>query len=257
MESFGTFVYEEYNKIQFKYSYIVLTLFLATWIVSNIAAVKLVNFFGITLTGGFLAFPFTVAISTLIADVYGYKFSRQAIWCGLILNLTYLFFMNIINIMPNAPEWSLQDQFQKILVPQNRIFIASLVAFWGSGFFNSYIMAKLKYIGISLAPRTTISLMITITVDLSLFFLIAFVGDTSSDVLKRVFLFAFIKKFICEIIFLPFMWLLIDKFKQLEGYEVYDNKTDFNPFSMDNIYNLDSYRKTRKIHKQKNTALMP
>lgn len=232
--------------VQTKYFYIVLTLFLGTWIVSNIAAVKLVYFFDITLTGGFLIFPFTSSIISLIVEVYGYKFSRQAIWCGFILNLTYLFFINIINVIPNAPEWPLQDQFQAILIPESRIFIASLIAFWISGFSNSYIMAKLKYKGISLVQRITVSLMISMTIDIILFFLIAFVGVTPFSLLKKIFFFAFIKKFICEIVILPLIWLIINKFKELEEYEILDNETDFNPFSLDNVYNLEAYRKISK-----------
>ena len=238
----------ENEQVQTKYFYIVLTLFLGTWIVSNIAAVKLVYFFGITLTGGFLIFPFTSAIISLIVEVYGYKFSRQAIWCGFILNLTYLFFINIINIIPNAPEWPLQDQFQKILIPQSRIFIASLTAFWISGFSNSYIMAKLKYKGISLVQRITLSSILSITIDIVLFFLIAFLGVIPFSLLKKIFFFAFIKKFICEIVILPLIWLIINKFKELEEYEILDNETDFNPFSLDNVYNLDAYRKLSKKH---------
>ncbi len=237
---------EKNNHVQMKYFYIVLTLFLGTWIVSNIAAVKLVSFFGITLTGGFLIFPFTSALINLIVEVYGYKFSRQAIWCGFILNLTYLLFINIVNIIPNAPEWAFQNQFQEILIPQNRIFIASLIAFWVSGFSNSYIMAKLKNKGISLARRITLSSTLSITIDIILFFLIAFVGVTPFFLLKKIFFFAFIKKFICEIVILPLIWLCINKFKALEEYEVLDNETEFNPFSMDNIYSLDAYRKLSK-----------
>lgn len=237
---------EKNDHVQMKYFYIVLTLFLGTWIVSNIAAVKLVSFFGIILTGGFLIFPFTSALINLIVEVYGYKFSRQAIWCGFILNLIYLFFINIVNIIPNAPEWALQNQFQEILIPQNRIFIASLIAFWVSGFSNSYIMAKLKNKGISLVQRITLSSILSITIDIILFFLIAFIGVTPFSLLKKIFFFAFIKKFICEVVILPLIWFFINKFKALEEYEILDNETDFNPFSMDNIYNLDAYRKLSK-----------
>lgn len=237
---------EKNDHVQIKYFHLVLTLFLGTWVVSNIAAIKIVSFFGITLTGGFLIFPFTSATINLIVEVYGYKLSRQAIWCGLLLNLIYLFFINIINIIPSAPDWPLQTQFQEILVPQNRIFIASLIAFWLSGFSSSYIMAKLKYKGISLIQRIILSSILFITIDITLFFLIAFVGTTPLSLLKKIFFFAFIKKFLCEIVILPLIWLVINKFKELERYEILDDQTDFNPFSMDNVYHLDDYRRAIK-----------
>src|SRR5579864_3419553 len=78
--------------IQFKYFFIVLTIFSSTWLIANIAAIKLISIFGITLTGGFLIFPLTMMLSVVIVEVYGYKNARQAIWAGFILNLCYIFF---------------------------------------------------------------------------------------------------------------------------------------------------------------------
>ncbi|HLB41523.1 MAG TPA: hypothetical protein VJN02_01495 [Gammaproteobacteria bacterium] len=65
------------DQIQFKYYFILLTIFLATWVTSDIAAVKLVFIFGITLTGGFIIFPFTTMASSIIVEVYGYKNSNK------------------------------------------------------------------------------------------------------------------------------------------------------------------------------------
>lgn len=255
MNTLDSFPCEERYKFESKYYTIVLTIFLATWNVSNIAAIKLVSFFGITLTGGFLIFPFTSALISLIVDVYGYKLSRQAIWCGFLMSLTFLFFINIINLMPNAPEWQLQDQFQKIIVPQNRIFIASLIAFWVSGFSNSYFMAKFKYAGQSLGKRIFISSFISIFIDITVFFLIAFAGSIPFPTLKTIYFFAFIKKLICEIALLPLILMFIDKFKQMEGFEIIDNNTNFNPFTFDNIYDLDSYRKQKGSVQTKKAVL--
>src|SRR3989344_2268533 len=85
--------------IQFKYFFIILTLFTATWLISDIAAVKLVSVFGITLTGGVIIFPFTTMLSSIIVEVYGYKNARQAIWSGFIVNLTFVFFINLVNFI--------------------------------------------------------------------------------------------------------------------------------------------------------------
>ena len=50
------------NQIHFKYLFVLLALFISTWLTSNIAAVKMVSVFGITLTGGFIIFPFTTML---------------------------------------------------------------------------------------------------------------------------------------------------------------------------------------------------
>ncbi len=78
--------------VHFKYLFLIFSLFSATWLVSDIVAIKLVSVFGITLTGGFIVFPFNTMLGSILVEVYGYKNARQAIWSGLALNLTFVFF---------------------------------------------------------------------------------------------------------------------------------------------------------------------
>ena len=129
------------STLHFKYFFLLLTLFSATWLISNIAAVKLVSIFGITLTGGFIIFPFTAMLSIIIVEVYGYKNARQAIWSGFVLNLTFVLFINLVNIIPSSPHWTLEKQFNDILLPETRIIFASLVSLLLSDFSNSYFIS--------------------------------------------------------------------------------------------------------------------
>lgn len=230
-----------------KFYFIITTLFISFWLISLISAIKIVSFWGITLTGGFLAFPFTTSLNSLIVEVYGFKYARQAIWSGTILCITYLVFINVINIIPPSSDWKLQEEFQTILVPQTRIIIASIIAFWFSGFINNYIMAKLKCKRMSLPPRILFSSFVSIVIDLSLFFLIAFWNVLPTSVFYKIFTFALAKKIICEIILLPIIWYLIDLFKKVEGFEITDLNTNFTPFSFDNVYDFESYRQIRLL----------
>lgn len=236
----------EQERIQPKFFYIFFSIFISTWLVSDIAAIKIVYFFGVSLTGGFLTFPLTTTLNSLITDVYGYKNARLAIWSGIILNLSYLVFINIINVLPSSPEWGLQSSFQSILVPNFRIIMASIISFWIAGFTNSYIMAKLKNRHQSLLKRLIISLSISITLDITVFFILAFLGSLSNSLFLKVYFFAFIKKFICELFLLPIIWSFIDFIKEKEGIDVYDYDTNFTPFSLDNIYNFDEHRVNKK-----------
>lgn len=233
------------TSIQFKYFFIILTLFSATWLISNIAAVKLVSVWGITLTGGFFIFPFTTVLGSLIVEVYGYKNARQSIWCGFILNLSFLFFINLVNSVPPSPHWKLEEQFQTILVPETRIIFASLLSFLLSDFANSYIMAKMKISneGKSLFIRILTSNCCAISIDILCFMLLAFFGTMSPNLLFKLILAAYIKKFVFQIILLPALWYSIDFLKNAEGIEIFDYETKFNPFSIDNAYNINSLRK--------------
>lgn len=238
--------------IQFKYFFIVLTLFSATWLIANIAAVKLVSVFGVVLTGGFIIFPITTMLSNIIVEVYGYKNARQAIWAGFILNLSFIFFINIVNVIPSSPYWKLEEQFKNILIPETRIILASLISFLLSDFSNSYLMAKmkLKNKGKSLIKRILISSGTSISIDIICFMMLAFFGTMPVVILIKLICAAFIKKYCCQILLLPFIWYLIDCLKSGEGIEIFDYDTKFNPFAIENIYELNSIREFNSKRKE-------
>ncbi|MEO8402381.1 MAG: queuosine precursor transporter [Gammaproteobacteria bacterium] len=237
--------------IQFRFFFIILALFTATWLLSNIAAVKLVSIFGINLTGGFIIFPLTMMLSNIIVEVYGYKNSRQAIWSGFILNLSFIFFINLVYIIPASSYWKLQTEFHNILVPSTRIIIASLISFLISDFSSSYLMAKMKIKsrGQSLLKRILISYSLSISIDITCFMTLAFAGTMPTSVFLKLMAAAYIKKILCQAILLPIIWYLIDELKKREGIEIYDYDTRFNPFLMDNIYELTSYKEIKSVTK--------
>lgn len=229
------------DQIQFKYYFILLTIFIATWLTSDIAAVKLVSVFGITLTGGFIIFPFTTMVSSIIVEVYGYKNSRQAIWAGVILNATFIFFINIIYLIPSSTHWALNDQFKAILVPGMRIAAASLISFIISDFVNSYLMAKMKIKsqGKSLIKRIVVSCGFSFLFDIILFLTLAFYGTMPNEILEKLIFYAYLKKVFCQIALFPVVCYLVYLLKKLEGIDIYDHDTKFNPFSLDNVYDLN------------------
>lgn len=226
----------------FKYFSIILTLFSATWLISNIAAVKLVYIFGVTFTGGFIVFPFTMMLGNVIVEVYGYKNARQSIWAGFILNILFVFFINAVNFMPPSPTWELSEQFQNILVQETRIIFASLISFLMSDFASSFLMAKMKIRshGKSLIKRIVFASIVSISLDIVSFILLAFWGVVSAAFLIKLMTVVYVKKFVCQIALLPLVWYLISRLKKAENVEIYDFDTKFNPFSLDNVYELRS-----------------
>lgn len=235
------------NTIQFQYYFIVLALFNATWLCSNIAAVKLVSVFGFTLTGGFIIFPFTAMFSGIIVEVYGYKNSRQAIWSGFILNATFILFMHLVNIIPASPYWTLGEQFANILIPSTRIIIASLMSFLFYDFTYSYVMAKMKLQskGKSLIKRIIFAFLLASSIDILCFMMLAFYGAIPSKVLTQLILLAYSKKIACQLLLLPFIWFLIHTLKKAEQVEIFDDDTVFNPFKLDNIYEMNTFKNTQ------------
>lgn len=237
---------ETKDRIDFKYFFIILTLFTGTWLISDIAAVKLVCIFGITLTGGFIIFPFTNLLGSLIVEVYGYKNARRAIWAGVTLNLTFVFFIYLIYILPSSEYWQFDEQFGNILIPGMRIVIASLISFLIAEFLNSFLMAKMKIFnkGKSLVKRITISYALSFLLDITFFLTLAFYGRIPNAALETLIAYAYLKKMLCQLFFIPIIFYCTNLLKKLEGVDIFDYDTNFSPFSLDNVYQIRTINKS-------------
>lgn len=246
--------------LQFKYKYLFYTIFISLWATSCVAAVKLISVFGITFTGGFLIFPFTSLCCTTLVEIYGFKSAREAAWCGLIFNTIFIFFISLVSILPSSPYWSLQNEYNLILLQSIRILFASIISFLISYFINAYLMSvfKLRSHGKNLIQRILISNTTSNLIDIICFITIAFMGVIPHSALLKLLFFAAIKKFLCELAFLPIAWYLIDKIKSKEGKEVFDLNTNFSPFSLDNVYDFQSIKISNesKVNVFQNTLVM-
>ena len=230
---------------QFKFFQLIVIIFSGTWLISDIVAVKIVSIFGLTFTGSFFIFPITSILNSVIVETYGYKNARQAIWAGLVLNILYVSLVNIVNIIPPSTYWSMNEQFENILVQGTRIVIASLICFFISDFVNSYLMAKmkLKNKGKFILRRIIISNFVSISIDVTLFILMAFYGIIDDDTLISLLSAAYVKRLACQIFLLPFAFWIIKFLKKAEGIDIYDYDTKFNPFNFDNVYYLRDFKK--------------
>lgn len=228
--------------IHFKYFPIISTLFSAIIIASNVAAIKLIDVFGITLTGGFIIYPFVYTLSCILVEVYGYKNARLAIWCAFILSFIFLFCIDIVALLPPSPTWDLNDEFIHILMPQNRIILASLISFIVSDFLNSYLIARSKKNGCSLLKRIIKASYLVIFVNIIIFIGLAFYGTVTDNELLNLMFFAFIKKIMFQLLLLPITAWIIETLKNIEGIDLYDYDTNFTPFSLENVYDLNQFR---------------
>ena len=102
--------------------------------------------------------------------------------------------------------------------------------------------------GRSLTRRIFLSSSLAITIDIVLFLTLAFAGTLPSSVFFKLLTAAYLKKITCELVLLPLIWYLIDKVKEKEGGEIFDVGTDFTPFSMDNVYDFNAYKKVKIKH---------
>lgn len=214
------------------YFEIIMVLFIAVLLISNIASTKIVTLWKFTFDAGTLLFPISYIFGDILVEVYGYRKSRRVIWLGFLSSLLMSVVLIIVNFLPAAADWPYQQDFQNILGLAPRIVVASLIAYFVGEFSNSYIMAKLKIFtkGKFLWVRTISSTLVGEGFDTVLFVFIAFYGVLPSPLLLTILISNYIFKVGLEIILTPATYGVINFLKKKEKKDVYDYDTNFNPF---------------------------
>ena len=219
----------------FKYYDIILAVFAAILLISNLAGTKLIAFGSIITDGGAILFPISYILGDVLTEIYGYKYARRAIWVGLGVMLLAVLCFTIVRYMPPAPEYTAQASYEAVLGFFPRIVAASLAAFLTGSFLNSFVLAKLKVKtkGKKLWLRLIGSTVVGELCDTVVFAFVAFGGILQGMNMLTYILIGWIFKTVVEIVFLPITYRVIDKMKQIEKVDAYDDKTNFTPFSVD------------------------
>jgi uncharacterized integral membrane protein (TIGR00697 family) len=220
--------------MKYKYYDIIMALFVAVLLISNIASTKITTIWKFTFDAGTLLFPLSYIFGDVLTEVYGYARARRVIWVGFfsagLLSITLI----AASAMPSAADWPHQEAFMSILGLAPRIVLASLIAYLAGEFSNSYILAKMKILskGKKLWLRTISSTLAGQIIDTVLFVVIAFYGLLPNNVLLAVIISNYIIKCSLEIILTPATYKAVNFLKKEEGIDYYDKQTNFNPFSL-------------------------
>src|SRR5213075_2827427 len=97
---------------------------------------------------------------------------------------------------PPAPEWPNQAAFATVFNFVPRMVVASLIAFWGGEFTNSYVMAKMKLWteGRLLWTRTVGSTVAGQAVDTTIVMILAFAGRAPANVIANLIISGYLFK---------------------------------------------------------------
>ena len=226
-----TVVTTEYPE-RFKYYDILVSAFVAVLLISNIVAPKFVQWGPLRLSGAQLLFPLTYIFGDIFTEVYGYAGSRRAIWNGFFASFLMTAIAVIIVALPPAPGWEHQNAYALVLGFMPRLVVASLIAYWAGEFANSFVMARMKVLtaGRHLWMRTIGSTAIGQAVDTVLVMVIAFAGTISTGDLIRVIISGYVGKVVYEAVATPLTYVVVNWLKRVEGVDILDRDTDFNPF---------------------------
>lgn len=208
---------------------IVVALFCALLLISNVAAVKLIQFgpdvevlgfpvLPIITDGGAFLFPLTYILGDVLAEVYGLTGARRAILLGFTVSILASVTFLLVGAAPPAADWPNQDAFDAVLGFVPRIVVASLAGYLAGQFLNAWVLVKLKQRSSegSLWARLMGSTLVGEAADTILFCIIAFAGIITGGTLVNYIIVGYVYKVLVEAAFLPVTYRVIAAVKRRE-----------------------------------------
>jgi uncharacterized integral membrane protein (TIGR00697 family) len=218
----------------YRYFDLIMALFVAVLLISNVASSKIVDVGPFTFDGGTLLFPISYIFGDILTEVYGYRRSRRVIWTGFACAGLMAGVFALVGALPPAQGWEYQEAYEAILGTTPRIVLGSLIAYFAGEFSNSYTLAKMKIWtqGRWLWTRTIGSTLVGEGVDTLLFVTIAFAGTMPWSLFWSIIVSNYVFKVGLETVMTPVTYQITGFLKRTENEDVYDVDTDFNPFKL-------------------------
>ena len=208
---------------------LVVALFVALLLISNVAATTLIAFgptwspFGLPVLpiitdGGALLFPLTYVLGDVLAEVFGMRGARRAILLGfgvsLLASLTFL----AVGAAPAAPGYENQEAFVAVLGFVPRIVVASLAGYLVGQFLNAWVLVKLKQWreGKGMWKRLLGSTVVGEAADTTIFCLIAFGGQIDGGTMLNYIVVGYLFKVSVEAVLLPVTYWVISLVRSRE-----------------------------------------
>lgn len=219
---------------RFRYLDILTSIFIVVLLISNLVGQKICAFGDLRVSGAQLLFPITYIFGDIFTEVYGYASSRRAIWIGFFASGLMALLGVVVVAMPAAPEWPNQAAFATVFGIVPRLVVASLIAYWCGEFVNSYVLAKMKLWtgGRHLWTRTVGSTVAGQAVDTVIIMTLGFAGTLPVRTIVILILSGYAAKVVYEVAFTPLTYAVVNFLKRREGVDIFDRRTDFNPFHL-------------------------
>jgi uncharacterized integral membrane protein (TIGR00697 family) len=202
-------------------------LFTALLVISNVSAVKLiglgrVELFGwgieVTVDGGAFLFPATYILGDVLAEVFGFKATRRAILLGFACSALAVGSFWLVQVAPPAANWGGQGAYQATLGFVPRIVAASLAAYLAGQLSNALVLTAMKRRagGGPLWRRLLGSTIVGEAADTAAFCFIAFYGVITGAQFLGYMVLGYIYKCLLEVLLLPVTYRLVAAVKRGE-----------------------------------------
>ncbi|BBX67142.1 queuosine precursor transporter [Mycolicibacterium psychrotolerans] len=123
---------------------ILVAVFTALVIISNVTATKGVAFGPIITDGGFIVFPLTYVIGDVLSEVYGFKAARRAIMTGFAMNILAALAFWVTIYLPAADFYTNQEHFENVVHAYTQLIVAGLAGFIVGQTLNAWVVVAIK-----------------------------------------------------------------------------------------------------------------
>ena len=212
----------QFIPLQRTYYPVIVTLFVAVFLISNILATKGVAVGPLITDGAFFLFPLAYILGDVLAECYGFKAARRAIFAGFAVTVLAVASFYVAIWLPPADFYGSQEEFAHVLGLVPQIVVASLAGYVVGQLLNSWVLVAIKQRTgeKSLWARLIGSTVVGEFGDTLLFCLIAapVIGiATVADLINYVVV-GFLWKTLIEVALLPLTYAAIAWVKKREGY---------------------------------------
>lgn len=194
--------------------YQVLTgVFVACLLISNILAGRTFTIGNIVLPTGVIIFPIVYIVNDVMAEIFGYKKTRNVIWLGFVMNAFAVMAYSIAITLP-SPAYATESAkaFEMVLGTTDRLLLASFAAYLVGSLLNARVMVKMKErLQKHLMLRCVVSTLIGESIDAFVFVAIAFWGTMPLESLLIMLIAQPIFKTLFEFAFYPLTRITIKK----------------------------------------------
>ena len=123
---------------------VLVAVFTALVIISNVTATKGVAFGPIITDGGFIVFPLTYVIGDVLSEVYGFKAARKAILLGFGMNALAAAAFWVTIYLPAADFYVNQPHFENVVHAYTQLIVAGLAGFLVGQTINAWVVVAIK-----------------------------------------------------------------------------------------------------------------
>jgi len=197
---------------------VIVGVFVGLLLISNIGAVKLIEFGPIITDGGVFLFPLVYIAGDILSEVYGFKAARKAIFVGFAMSILAALTFWVVQISPPAEAWGNQEAFESVLGFVPRIVLASVAGFLVGQLLNAWVLVKIKErtqekaLWLRLLGSTAVGEF----ADTVVFCTIAFYGVITGEEFLIYVAFGFAYKTLIEVVLLPVSYAVIGWVKRRE-----------------------------------------